>query len=164
MGCSKVSLPKREFTGKTEQGLPPFYLRSPCDTRACAHSDRLFVFVAKRKFDFFCRSSQLAQISQLWRYPISRRKVRGSSLELRVIERRAGSKSPTECPSKYSVLSSAESFSTLSNELLKNTSLLLPVNSLLFNPRQSSPLCYAPPRIATGLSMPSDPLPGPRRS
>lgn len=53
MGCSKVSLPKRKFTGKTEQGLPPFYLRSPCDTRACVHSDRLFVFVAKRKFDFF---------------------------------------------------------------------------------------------------------------
>src|SRR5216683_3685859 len=64
------------------------------------------------------------------------------------------------CPSKYSVLSFAESFSTLSNELLKNTSLLLPVNSLLFNPQQSSPLCYAPPRIATGSFMPSDPLPG----
>src|SRR5580693_3460889 len=54
------------------------------------------------------------------------------------------------CPSKYSVLSFAESFSTLSNELLKNTSLLLPVNSLLFNPQQSSPLCYTPPRMATG--------------
>ena len=67
-------------------------------------------------------------------------------------------------PSKYSVLSFAESFSTLSNELLKNTSLLLPVNSLLFNPQQSSPLCYMPPRIATGWFMPSDPLPGPRRS
>ncbi len=50
------------------------------------------------------------------------------------------------CPSKYSVLSFAESFSTLSNQLFKNTSLLLPVNSLLFNPQQSSPLCYAPPR------------------
>ena len=68
------------------------------------------------------------------------------------------------CPSKYSVLSFAESFSTLSNELLKNTSSLLPVNSLPFNPQQSSPLCYAPPRIATGSCMPSDPLPGPRRS
>src|SRR5580692_8646988 len=61
------------------------------------------------------------------------------------------------CPSKYSVLSFAESFSTLSNALLKNTSLLLPVNSLPFNPQQSSPLCYAPPRIATGSFMPSDP-------
>jgi hypothetical protein len=68
------------------------------------------------------------------------------------------------CPSKYSVLSFAESFSTLSNALLKNTSLLLPVNSLLFKPQQSSPLCYAPPRIASGSFMPSDPLLAPRRS
>src|ERR1700757_358640 len=68
------------------------------------------------------------------------------------------------CPSRYSVLSFAESFSTLSNELLNNTRLLLPVNSLLFNPQQNSPLCYAPPRIATGSFMPSDPLPAPRKS
>lgn len=68
------------------------------------------------------------------------------------------------CPSKYSVLFFAESFSTLSSELLKNTSLLLPGNSLLFNPQQSSPLYYALPRIANGSFMPSDPLPAPRRS
>jgi hypothetical protein len=43
MGCSKVSLPKRKFKGKTEQGLPPFYLRSPCDTRhVCTVTGPLF--------------------------------------------------------------------------------------------------------------------------
>jgi DNA modification methylase len=43
MGCSKVSLSKRKFTGKKEEGLPPFYLRSPCDTRhVCTVTGSLF--------------------------------------------------------------------------------------------------------------------------
>src|ERR1700732_1045934 len=58
MGCSKVSLPKRKFTGKTEPGLPPFYLRSPCDTRhVCTVTGSLFSLRSTSSIFFVDRAS-----------------------------------------------------------------------------------------------------------
>jgi hypothetical protein len=68
------------------------------------------------------------------------------------------------CPSTYSVLSFAESFSKLSKALLRNTSLFWPANLPLYNLPPISPPCYAPRHNQTGLFMPSDPLPDPHKS
>jgi hypothetical protein len=58
MECSKVSLSKRKFTGKTEEGLPPFYLRSPCDTRhVCTVTGSLFSLRSASSIFFVDRAS-----------------------------------------------------------------------------------------------------------